>query len=361
VQWAQFADRVGPILAFLLCINVVAELADRIGVFAVLADHIAVVAGGSVVRLWGLVVMLATVCTAVLSLDTTAVLLTPVVLALAAQLNLHRALFAYTTIWLANTASLVLPVSNLTNLLAVHVLQLSAPGFIKLTWPAALTAIAVTVVALAAIFRRSLRGRYTGEASVAIRDRPLLVLAMVVCGLLGPAYAAGLDVTFGSAVAALMLVIGCLVRAPDLLSIRLLPWQLLLGVGVLFVAVQFAHDHGLGRLLGHAAGTGTGWLDLLRLTGVAALGANVVDNLPSYLAVEPATAGSPIRLTALLVGVNTGSLITPWASLATLLWAGRCRAADLAISWRPFILRGIVIVPVLLAACTTAVTLLTAK
>ena len=97
------------------------------------------------------------------------------------------------------------------------------------------------------------------------------------------------------------------------------------------------------------------------LTGVAALGANVVDNLPSYLAVEPATAGSPIRLTALLVGVNTGSLITPWASLATLLWAGRCRAADLAISWRPFILRGIVIVPVLLAACTTAVTLLTAK
>ena len=57
--------------------------------------------------------------TAVLSLDTTAVLVTPVVLALARQLGLDVALFAYTAVWLANTASLFLPVSNLTNLLAL--------------------------------------------------------------------------------------------------------------------------------------------------------------------------------------------------------------------------------------------------
>lgn len=63
-------------------------------------------------QLWALVVLVTTVSTAVLSLDTTAVLLTPVVLALATQLGLDQALFAYTTIWLANTASLVLPVSN---------------------------------------------------------------------------------------------------------------------------------------------------------------------------------------------------------------------------------------------------------
>lgn len=128
MQWQDLADRVVPILGFLLCITVVAELADRIGVFALLADQVAVLARGSVARLWGLVVVLATLSTAVLSLDTTAVL-TPVVLALATQLGLDRAVFAYTTVWLANTASLVLPVSNLTNLLALHVLRLDAPAF----------------------------------------------------------------------------------------------------------------------------------------------------------------------------------------------------------------------------------------
>ena len=161
MQWAELFDRVGPILGFLVAITVVAELSDKIGVFSTLAHATARVAGGSIIRLWLLVVAIAVLSTTVLSLDTTAVLLTPVALALARQLDLDRRLFAYTTVWLANTASLLLPVSNLTNLLAVGVLpQRGSLAFAALMWPTALTAIVVTVVALMIIFRRSLRGRY---------------------------------------------------------------------------------------------------------------------------------------------------------------------------------------------------------
>jgi arsenical pump membrane protein len=98
--------RVGPILGFLVCITVVAELADGIGVFQVVARGASHVAGSSLLGLWGMVVVVAVLCTAVLSLDTTAVLLTPQVLALVEQLDLNRELFACTAIWLANTASL---------------------------------------------------------------------------------------------------------------------------------------------------------------------------------------------------------------------------------------------------------------
>ena len=75
--------------------------------------------------------------------------------------------------------------------------------------------------------------------------------------------------------------------------------------------------------------------ELLRLTGIAALGANLVDNLPSYLAIEPVAAGSAVRMAALLVGVNVGPLITlgpawppccgpPATVPRASLWLGAC-------------------------------------
>jgi arsenical pump membrane protein len=179
------------------------------------------------------------------------------------------------------------------------------------------------------------------------------VLATGVCLLLGPAFLLGVDVFLASAVAAAVLVVACAFTRRDLLRWRLLPWPLVLGVSVLFVAVQYLHDHGLGALLASAAGHGEGWVALLRLTGLGALGANAVDNLPSYLALEPA-ADAPLRLAALLVGVDAGPLVTPWASLATLLWAARCRSAGVDVSWGRFALRGLLLVPVLLIAAVSA-------
>ena len=64
------------------------------------------------------VFVIAAVITAVLSLDATVVLLTPVVLATVRRLRTPVNPYAYATAHLANAASLLLPVSNLTNLLA---------------------------------------------------------------------------------------------------------------------------------------------------------------------------------------------------------------------------------------------------
>jgi arsenical pump membrane protein len=148
--------------------------------------------------------------------------------------------------------------------------------------------------------------------------------------------------------------VGCAIGARSLLTWRLLPWQLVLGVGLLFILVQIAHDHGLGAALGRAAGHGSSGVALAQLCGVGAVGANLVDNLPSYLALEPAADASPLRLAALLVGVNGGPLITPWASLATLLWAARCRSAGVPVSWTRFAARGAVLVPLLLTMSVTS-------
>ena len=42
-------------------------------------------------------------------------------------------------------------------------------------------------------------------------------------------------------------------------------------------------------------------------------------------------AGDPARLLALVIGVNAGAVVTPWSSLAVLLWRERCRARGVSI------------------------------
>lgn len=134
-------ERVWPVLLFAFAATVVAELASQAGVFDEVASRLALLARGRTIVLWLFVVVMAVGFTAFLSLDTTAVLLTPVVVLIAVQARLRARVFALTTVWLANTASLWLPVSNLTNLLALHTLGGGGAGaFLRLMWAPALVA-----------------------------------------------------------------------------------------------------------------------------------------------------------------------------------------------------------------------------
>lgn len=355
----QVVQRVAGVLLFVVAVTVVAELATAAGLFDIAAREAARLGGGRSWQLWLLVALLAIACTAVLSLDTTAVLLTPVVLALARQVGAPPLLLAMTTVWLANTASLLLPVSNLTNLLALHVLPggQDVGGYLALVWRPALVAVVVTLVVLAVLHCRELRQGYEVPSPPVVGDRVLLVVASVVCVSLVPAFLSGVPVALSASVGALVLVAVTAWRRPVVLSVGLLPWRLVLGVLGLFLLVAALDHLGLTGFLGNVAGSSSDAGGLLRLALTGALTANVVDNLPAYLALEPVAADAAERVVALLVGVNVGSLITPWASLATLLWADRCRAAGVAVDWWRFAREGLLLVPLLLVACTAALAL----
>jgi arsenical pump membrane protein len=342
------ADRVWPILLFVVAVTVVAELASKAGLFDVVAARLARLAQGRTVWLWVLVVALATVATAFLSLDTTAVLLTPVVVAMAVARKLDPLPFAFVTVVLANTASLVLPVSNLTNLLASAALGGHDPlAFLALLGPSALIAIAVSVAVLTAVFLRKLPRTYPDAAAPAVADPVLLRVSAIVTLALLPLLVIGLDPWMPALAAAVVLVAVFAVRAPRALGIRLVPWSLLVFAGGLFLAVGALEAIGIGRITSVLAGTGEDLTALWQLAGVGALAANGINNLPAYLAME-SVAGSPARLAALLIGVNAGPIVTPWASLATLLWHDRLVAAGVQVRWSRFVLIGAVIAPLIL-------------
>ncbi|MBS2937973.1 arsenic transporter [Nocardioides sp. J2M5] len=330
----EVLDQVLPVAVFLVAITVTAEVAQLAGVFDVAAHALARRARHRVVLLWLLFALLAVGCTIVLSLDTTAVLLTPVGLAVARQTGVAPMPFALTTLWIANTGSLLLPVSNLTNLLAVHRFEdlgASHGDYVRTAALPAVTAIAATLVLVAVLQRRQLRGTYSVDPPPEPHDRVLLVVGGVVCVAIGPLFAVGLEPAVVALASATVLLLAALWRAPSLVREVRPPW-LMAGVFVLVSALlRLAQGEGLLDWVGALVGTGTGPLDLLHLSGASALTANAINNLPAYLVVEPAAADDVRRLVATLVGVNAGALVTPWASLATLLWLQRCRSAGLQV------------------------------
>ncbi|KQO62110.1 SLC13 family permease [Curtobacterium sp. Leaf261] len=358
----ELADRVIPVLAFVLGLTIVAELASDAGVFDRLADLAARVGGGRTIGLWGAVVVLAVLCTVFLSIDTTAVLLTPIVITLARRVGLPPMPFALTTVWLANTASLLLPVSNLTNLLAVTKIGLDGPlPFAGLMVWAALAGVVVPCAVLLVVFRKQLFGRYEPSGIRVPADRGFFLAAVVVLLALVVALTAGVTVWIAAIAAAVVLVAVAAVRQPSSLRVSRVPWQPLLLAAGLFVVVETLHATGLtdplvSAIRGGGSG-GTSFGDLLALGGAGGVASNAIDNLPAYLVLEPAAAGEPLRYAALLVGVNAGCLITPWASLATLLWHARLRAEGVELSWGRYMLLGCIVAPLTVVAGVAALLL----
>lgn len=349
----ELGERVVPVLAFVVAITIVAELASEAGVFSVLADRLAKLGRGRLWLLWMLVLLLAVISTAFLSLDTTAVLVTPVVVLLAVHIGVSPIPFALATVWLANTASLFLPVSNLTSLLAARSFNGGPLQFLALTWAPALVGVLASAAILSFVFRRQLDRRYRMPVPTSIQDRPLLIFSAVVTALLLPLLVTGIEVAIPAGVAAALLLVAFASRRRESLRFSLVPWQALGIAGSLFVLVEAAHAHGLSELLAAVSGRGDDALSLLQLAAIGAASANGINNLPAYLALEP-VADSPARLVALLIGVNLGPLVTPWASLATLLWHERLVSLGVTISWLRFVALGMVGVAVIVPLATLA-------
>lgn len=346
--------RIAPLLLFLGSVVILAELTKEAEVFDVIAARIARAGRGVYGALFFLCVAFATLTTIFLNLDTTAVLLTPVMLALAPKARIRPLPLAMTTVWLANTASLLLPVSNLTNLLAADRVALRTPRFLTRMWVPQLATIAVTMIFLWIFYwRRGVRGadQYTPPAPEPVRDPVLFGVAGSACLLFIAGIFAGVQIGVAATCAAAVTVACFVWRDRDRLRLSLFPWQLLVFVSGLFLVVPTLSRYGLSHVMTDLIGTGDGKEATYRAAAAGAGLSNLVNNLPAYVAGEAAIRPTAHdQLLGLLIGANVGPIITPWASLATLLWFEWCRRHDLRVPLGRFVLTGAGLVVVALLA-----------
>ena len=357
------AEAIGPTLVVLASLLVLGDGCERAGLFDALAARMAVRARGTGPRLLAYVFGTAVAVTAVLGLDATVVLLTPAAFAAAAKARRNARPHVYACAHLANSASLLLPISNLTNLLAFRASELSFARFAALMALPWAVAIAIEWGALRWVFRRDLEppGRTPRGEPPPLAPAPLIVLGMTLAGFVvaGPL---GLDAAWPAALGALLMT-GVTVAASrdsarDMARAIDLPLLgFVLGLGLIVRALA---EHGLGDLVTDVLPDGHELLALLGATVLAAVLANLLNNVPALLVLLPAAAAAgPETVLAVLIGVNAGPNLTYTGSLATLLWRGTLRDRGHEPGHAEFHKLGAVTVPPILVACTVALWLVT--
>ncbi|MCX4767049.1 SLC13 family permease [Streptomyces sp. NBC_01275] len=353
------AERLGPVIGFLAAVLVLAHLCDVEGLFTACGAWMARRAAGRPRRLLTAVFVLASVVTAVLSLDATVVLLTPVVFATAARMGVRSRPHVYACAHLSNTASLLLPVSNLTNLLAFAASGLSFTRFAALMALPWVVAVGVEYAVFRRFFADDLPAAEPAPDTGPAPEFPVFALVTVACTLAGfvVASALGIEPAWAACAGAVVMAGRALVRrrATPVSVVRAAAPGFLAFVLALGIVVRAVVDNGLASALRHALPGGSGLLALLGVAALAAVLANLINNLPAVLVLVPlaAPAGTGAVL-AVLLGVNIGPNLTYAGSLATLLWRRVVQDRDERVEVGEFTRLGLLTVPATLVAAVVA-------
>lgn len=275
------------------------------------------------------------VVSALLNLDTSVVFLTPVLVHAARQRRLDERPFLYGAVFMANAASLLLPGSNLTNLLVLRNDPPPGSAFATQMLPAWLIACTLTAAFVALAFR--LQGGEPGGA-----DAPPLRLG----------------VGAGATVAAAVLVVALPNAALPVLAVglgasacrRLRP-----RLDTRALALLFALAVGLGSIArlwhapAHLLDSGGTWT----AATVGAIAAVLLNNLPAAVLLSAQPVAHP---DALLLGLDLGPNLAVTGSLSAVLWLQAARSVDAQPSIATYTRLGLLLVPLTLTAALAAQT-----
>jgi arsenical pump membrane protein len=361
-------------LLFLLSLLALSLLVGKSGFFDWAAIRCARVAKGNARALYRNAFVLGAIVTAILSLDTTAVMLTPVVLAVVKRLKLPAAPYIVLCALVANVGSLALPISNLTNILFADAFHLTFAAFASRMIAPQFVGLAAAYALLRWHFRRELPAGFDGEslpeAADPVPNRTyfrvcVAVLAVVLVGyFLAPL--AGLEpYVIAFAGSGVLAIAGAATGRVRLRAMGELSWDLFPFVAGLFVAVQALDNLGI-------VGVSSGWLGsmrpgppekLLAAAGAAAFASNIMNNLPAALIARSVLLNSHAHtgtILAALVGADAGPIVAPFGSLATMLVLALARRDGTEVRTGDLVIFGLWAAPVIVVAAPLTLALASA-
>lgn len=351
------------IFLFFLGMMAIAALGDRSGVFDLIATAAARIARGRTIVLYIAIFVLGAGISLLFANDSTALVLTPIVYALVLRLKLDPLPFVFATTFIADTASIGLPVSNPLNVIVADRFGLSLSAYVSRLWLPAVIVVLINLAVFLVLYRRAVSGRFESMPEPPVRPglrSSVVLLILTAAGyLLASAFRFPLGIVAATGGIALALNLARL-SALDLRALGgEIGWPIFGFIAGMFLVVQGLENSGvtaaIGRALAQAAGQSPLTAIAATVTG-AAVGANLINNLPMALVMTSAVPAAhvaprlrPDLIYGTILGCDLGPNLTHLGSLATFIWLFFLRRKGLDVSAWDYFRIGIIVTPLMLA------------
>lgn len=359
-------------LAF-IGIIILSLVLDEIGFFEWCALKMAKFSKGSGIRMFIYSILLGSFVSALFANDGAALILTPILLAKMRVLQLStKTIIAFLLAggFISDSASLPFVFSNLTNIVTANYFNIGfVDYFLNMIIPFIVSVIA-SIVFLWLILRKDIPKkvdvRLLKEAKSVIKNMNLFYFSWFFLAFLLSAYALGdiykLPISFFALGGALvLLIIASLTKSVNAKNIiKEAPWQIVWFSIGLYIVVYGLKNAGLTEYL-------TMILNYLVLQGdtiaiistgfISAILSAVMNNLPTIMIMDIALKDIPNEALAYanIIGCNLGPKMTPFGSLATLLWLHVLAKKGIKISFWEYSKFGLIITPPVLLLVLLAV------
>lgn len=350
---------------------------DRAGLFRFVALHLARLCGGRTVRLFSAMILFGAALSALFANDGAVLILTPIALEVCRSLRWPRRAalgLLFGVGFVVDAASLPLVTSNLTNIIAADRFEIGFGTFARVMLPVDLVAVLATLIALHALFGRTLPRRYdvsalphpardVSDAVVCVLGAVLLV-GLLVGFALAPRFGVPESAVVGAAAALALIVAARRRRIAVGRVLKAAPWDVVLFSLGMYLVVYALRDVGLtdvvARWLEGWSASGP-FVASLGTGGLVAVASSVSNNLPAVLigvlAIEAARvegAARDLLVYATIVGGNIGPKLTPIGSLATLLWLHLLHEKGYRVTWAEYLKVGLLLTPFVLLSALAA-------
>lgn len=357
-----------------IAIIIISLLLDEAGFFRFIALHMARLAKGSGKRLFVFIVLLGAVVSALFANDGTALILTPIVIAILTTLRFSPATtlaFIMAAGFIADTASIPLVVSNLVNIVSADFFKIPFTDYAKVMLPVNMVAVVTSLLVLYGFYRKDMPTVYDlsliESPQSAIVDKNTFVMGWVVLALLLLGFFVleprGVPISLIAGFGALVLLVVAKMgqKIAVLPIVKNAPWQVVIFSLGMYLVVYGLKNAGLTDYLAHVLSqlANQGILTATVGTGLLSAGlSSVMNNMPTILiqalAIDGVTIHDPMIKHAMIyanvIGCDLGTKITPIGSLATLLWLHMLASKNITVSWGYYIKVGIILtLPVLVA------------
>ncbi|MDV2990083.1 MAG: ArsB/NhaD family transporter [Dehalogenimonas sp.] len=347
------------VVLFFLGLMIMVAIAEVSGLVETAANTAARFSHGNGRLLLLVVFGIGIIITILLSNDATVLILTPVVLALTSRFNLNPLPYVFACAFVANASSMLLPIANPVNLLAIDAFDIRLPEYLIHLLLPGLTAIAVTISLFMIIFRREVRTNFTLEANSFYPVNPLLMPVLTTLGIVVAGYilfsVQGWPLSIPVLSGAIMLLAIALTGRHITLRplSKSISWSILPFIVSLAVLVQGLANSGLIQLLGDHLTTllnqGEIPASLVASFGTA-VGANLFNNWPMMmisvetLRTSPELIGMvPALPYQVILGADLGPNIAIFGSFSTLLWFVILRRRGLNIKPSSYLKLGVIV------------------